>query len=109
MADVRSGTDSKIRGNTERVCVEIGPLRMYNDVARCSKDGVCGARLTQRPSKLECKPAADFPPSLVTGPEQGLSNTEVPSLVPVVHRFPRYKIHGGWSTEFIFKCKPVVR
>ena len=50
MADVRGGTDSKIRGDTERDCVEIGPLRMYNDVAACGKDGVCGARLTPFPS-----------------------------------------------------------
>ena len=61
----------------------------------------------QQPSKLECKPAADFPSSPVTGPEQGLSNTE-PSLKPVVHLFPRYEIHGGWPTVFLFKCKLVV-
>ena len=41
MVDVRSGTDSETRGNTERVYVEIGPLWMYNDVAICGKNGVC--------------------------------------------------------------------
>ena len=50
MADVRSGTDSETRGNTEWVYVEIGPLWMYNDVVICGKNGVGWARLTPFPS-----------------------------------------------------------